>query len=158
MKLFLLILAILCLWLKLAMGVINNGLLVWQPNGAISYSVWKRPQGSATYQFLGSTSNNVFSVPTALPGDYLYIKSKHLDNGICCTESDYAFAIAQPHAEGTNELRWIPSIEGLVIQTTYGPMKEWSNMVIFEGTAIRMQMDKQAALKTWRTNLPPRFP
>ena len=164
MKLLIPIFAVLCLWLRVASGVIQQGYVRWDTNGAVSYSLWAWPLGATDYQLLAVTNKPPLPVANVQDGTRLYLKGNYLlDSGQCCKESDLGFIITPPQTNnpaGTNNLRIVGPVNALQLQASgFGPV-QWTNVATFTGgpPAQLPLLPGASFFRTTRTNLPPMPP
>lgn len=136
-----------------ALAVIQNQLIIIQPNGALSYAVWKRHPGTTNYLFLGTFTGNSYSLPGSHPdGTSFYVTSRHpLPGGQCCVESDLAYVLTPPNGNTTNLLRLV---QPLAIQSSQGD-GVWTTVAVYTGTPAQLQLRNREMIRAAKTNLPP---
>jgi hypothetical protein len=161
-KAFILILSILCLWLKLASGVVVDGVIRFVPNGAISYSLWKSAPGDPRREWVATFTNSSFTVIGPTPdGTTFYLKGVYRfpnDPSFCCLESDYGFVVTPPSSIGTNTLRFIGPVTALRLQSANGAAGPWSDIGIYTNAPLALAIQPKQFMRTIRTNLPPPLP
>lgn len=160
MKLVVLIFALLCIWLRLAMGVINNGFITFDPvPGASRYTLWRAVPGQTKPSYLASFQAPPFQVSGPIP-DYstFYVRTimQTNDSGTLLSyESDFGFVVSPPVENGTNTLRFIGPVNALLLQSADQAIGPWNDIGLWSNTLLRLAPRTNQLLRTLRTNLPP---
>lgn len=98
MKLLILIFALLCCWLRLAMSVqpMPGGVrIVWdRATNDLSFYVWRLNPPLTNWNYLGSTTNTSFTYTNAFPDGTMFgvTSNQKMSNGVCCIASDIGVA------------------------------------------------------------------
>lgn len=158
MKTTLIIFASLCLWLRAAMGVIQNGVITFDPvQGATRYTLWKVLPGQSAFIYVASFDTNRYAVGPVVEGTAFYLRSVTPSaGGQYYVESDFGFVVTPPAIGGTNVLRFSGHPSTLFkLQSAPGAAGPWVDIGIYNGTPLQLQLKRVEFLRSVKMTNPP---
>jgi hypothetical protein len=147
-------------WTLNLRAVVQNGIVSWSPDGAVSHSIWRQSPGQSAPQYVATvTGSNYLVLGPTEAGAILYVKANQLlPTGQCCVESDLGFVVTPPVNLGTNVIRWSGPVNALLLQSAPGAAGPWTDVGLYTNAPLKLAVKPFELLRTKQTNLPPPFP
>ena len=144
----------------LAFSVVNNGIITFTPDGALSHTLWRMNPGQTQPQFAASFTGSVYVVNGSISaGTTFYVRSIFpADSGQCCKESDFGFVVTPPDAPGTNVLRFIGPVNARLLQGASSPAGPWTDLALISNQPVTLTAQQKQFFRAKATNLPPPLP
>lgn len=155
MKTFVLILIVLSMWLRLAKGHIQDGVVVFDPvPNAVRYTLWSVLPGQTAFRLTAISETNQFVPGPLIGGTTLYVRSIVPDSAGTFVESDLGHVVTPPELVGTNVIRLIQLnriIQGA--DTAAGP---WQDLAKVTTPPVTLSLPKIQFIRLkMPTNSPP---
>lgn len=155
MKPFLLILSALCLWQKLAMGVIQNGVVTFDPiPGATRYTLWSVLPNQTIFRLEAIATTNRITPGPLLPGTTLYVRSIAPGPAGTFIESDLGHVVTPPETVGTNVIRLIVIGPTKVLQGATGAAGPWTDLAEITNPPVQLNAEQRQMFRL-KTVAPP---
>lgn len=141
-------------------AVIQNGVITFTPDGAVSHSLWRQNPGQPRPDYMATFTGSSYAVigPVA-DGTTFYVKGNfEITNGQCCVETDFGFVVTPPVGTGTNTLRFIGPVNALRIQSATNGAGPWTDLALYSNSPVTLAAQPKQFIRTMRVVLPPPFP